>query len=185
MERFGTAGATGPGTAISVSDKVGEASPPAPTFEAFFDAHHLRLLRALYLLTGSRAAAEDVLQDAFLKVWQRWERVQKMDDPVGYLYTTGLNTARSRRRRRLLEAKHVASSSVGRDEIRDADRRAVLVRAMASLPIRQRAAIVLTAFLGYTAEEAAPMLGVRAVTVRSLAFQGRSALRTQLEDAHG
>src|SRR5947207_2305974 len=106
MERFATAGATGPATAVSSSNEDGSGSSPAQTFEAFFDANHVRMLRALYLVTGSRAAAEDVLQEAFLKVWQRWDRVRRMDDPVGYLYRTGLNTARSRRRRRLLEAKH-------------------------------------------------------------------------------
>ena len=69
------------------------------TFEAFYDAEGQTLFRRLWLITGSRSEAEELMQDAFLKVWERWERVYAMDDPVGYLYRTAMNLFRKRYRR--------------------------------------------------------------------------------------
>src|SRR5512141_1488601 len=53
---------------------AGEGEP----FDAFFEAHYVRLARALYLLTGNAAEAEDLAQDAMLRVYERWERVSTM-----------------------------------------------------------------------------------------------------------
>ena len=55
------------------------------SFEAFYDAESRTLFRRLWLVTGNRAEAEELMQDAFLKVWERWEQVGAMEDPVGYL----------------------------------------------------------------------------------------------------
>ncbi|MGH2655303.1 MAG: sigma factor [Actinomycetota bacterium] len=57
----------------------------AETFEDFFHAHHERLLRAMYLATGDRHEAEDLTQEAFVGVLERWERVRGLEDPAGYL----------------------------------------------------------------------------------------------------
>ena len=65
-------------------------------FEAFYEAEARTLFRRLWLVTGNRAEAEELMQDAFLKVWERWDRVGGLDDPVGYLYRTALNRYRSR-----------------------------------------------------------------------------------------
>src|SRR5690349_8376946 len=77
------------------------ANPATPErrFEDFFSQHHLRLFRAVWLLTRNRHEAEEVMQDAFLRTWERWDRVSAMPDPVGYLYRTAMNLFRSRRRR--------------------------------------------------------------------------------------
>ena len=63
----------------------------AEAFEDFFHAHHERLLRAMYLATGDRHEAEDLAQEAFVRILERWERVRGLDYPVGYLYRTALN----------------------------------------------------------------------------------------------
>ena len=68
-------------------------------FEAFFEAERARLQRALYLLTGNAEEAEEVLQESFIALWERWDRVGAMEDPTGYLYRTALNRYRSRLRR--------------------------------------------------------------------------------------
>src|SRR5436305_8877819 len=70
-----------------------------PGFEAFFLANHLALYRALWLVTRNRHEAEEIMQDAFLKLWERWDRVASLDDPEGYLFRTALNLWRSRLRR--------------------------------------------------------------------------------------
>jgi hypothetical protein len=53
-----------------------------PHFEAFYEAEARTLFQRLWLVTGNRAEAEELMQDAFLSVWERWERVGAMDDPV-------------------------------------------------------------------------------------------------------
>jgi RNA polymerase sigma-70 factor (sigma-E family) len=151
-------------------------------FEAFFRAQHPRLLRALYVVTGDRQEAEDVTQEAFLSVWERWERVRRMEDPVGYLYRTAMNAHRSRRRRLLRAVRQAMLGPPSTDELGLAEARDAVARALATLTVRQRAALVLTEMLGYGSDEAAVILGVRPGTVRSLASQGRAALRALLEE---
>src|SRR5437763_7084964 len=76
-------------------------------FEEFFRAEHVRLLRALFLVTGSSQEAEDLMQEAFVKTWEQWDRVQSMVDPVGYLYRIGMNAFRSRARRAATAARRI------------------------------------------------------------------------------
>src|SRR5205823_12049424 len=74
-------------------------------FETFFQAEHGRLVRALYLVAGNAHEADELAQEAFLKVWERWNRVITMEDPVGYLYRTAMNAFRSRLRRAVVAAR--------------------------------------------------------------------------------
>src|SRR4029453_13982329 len=60
-------------------------------FVELVQAEHPRLYGALWLITRDRGEAEDVMQEAFLRIWERWDRVRGMDDPAGYLYRTALN----------------------------------------------------------------------------------------------
>ena len=171
MERMGE-----PASAVT------ERQVPAPpaSFEALFEAEHARLLRALFLVTGNAQEAEELMQDAFLAVWERWDRVAAMDEPVGYLYRTAMNRFRSLLRRASRAARRVVGSAEGRDAFAAADERDALARALGRLPERQRSALVLTELLGDGSQEAGTILGVKDVTVRSLASQARAALREDL-----
>lgn len=151
------------------------------SFEAFFAAEHVRLLRALFLLTGSAEDAEELMQESFIAIWERWDRVSGMDEPSGYLYRTAMNRHRSRLRRTARLARRAVALSTSADAFAAADERDVLARALALLPPRQRAAIVLVEVLGFDAASAARILGVKDVTVRSLASQARASLRETLE----
>src|ERR687892_556134 len=75
------------------------------SFEEFFEAERVRLYKVLFAITRSRHEAEDIAQDAFLRVWERWERVSEMDDPAGYLHRTAMNAFRDRYRRLVLGIK--------------------------------------------------------------------------------
>lgn len=74
-------------------------------FEDLVQAESAHLFGALCLLAGDRFEAEDVMQEAFLKVWERWDRVADMEDPPGYLYRTALNLHRKRMRRAALATR--------------------------------------------------------------------------------
>ena len=153
------------------------------SFEAFFENQHARLLRALYLLCGDAGEAEDLMQDAFLKVWERWDRVARMDDPEGYLFRTAMNLWRSRGRRALRAARRLVllRRAESHDPTSVVDDHDQVMRALAELTPRQRAATVMTELLGYAPTEAARVLGVRPSTVRALTTQGRAAMKRHLE----
>jgi RNA polymerase sigma-70 factor (ECF subfamily) len=100
-------------------------------FEAFFEAEHARLYRALCLVTRNRHEAEDLMQDAFVRVWERWDRVKAMDDPVGYLYRIAMNGFRTAHRRAALAVKRAIRLTPADDRIGDVDSRDAAVRALA------------------------------------------------------
>jgi RNA polymerase sigma factor (sigma-70 family) len=160
-------------------------SADAPTFEAFFSERRDGLFGALWLVTRDRFEAEEIAQDAFLKVWERWDRVREMDDPTGYLHRTAMNVWRSRGRRAAVALRRIAHSFPPDDGIAVIEERDVVVRALAPLTARQRASIVLVDLLGFTSEEAAEALGVRASTVRVLASRARATLREEMGVEHG
>jgi DNA-directed RNA polymerase specialized sigma24 family protein len=68
------------------------------SFASFFDQRHRDLFSALWLITRNRHEAEELMQDALLRVWERWDRIAAMEDPEGYLYRTAMNLFRSDRR---------------------------------------------------------------------------------------
>jgi RNA polymerase sigma-70 factor (ECF subfamily) len=155
----------------------------ARTFETFYKAEARTLFRRLWLVTGNRAEAEELMQDAFLKVWERWDRVGGMDDPVGYLYRTAMNLFRMRYRRAKLALRRTVGLAPSIDDFSDADDRQVVHEVLATIPARQRAALVLTEMLGFTSKEAGDALGVTDATVRSLTRHGRDAFRKVMEVA--
>jgi RNA polymerase sigma-70 factor (ECF subfamily) len=155
--------------------------PPVPAdrtdgFEAFFEDHHVDLFGALYLITRDRHEAEEIMQDAFLKVLERWDRVSSLEDPVGYLYRTAMNLFRKRWRRASVMLRRTAGLSDRDDEISVIETRVDVARALATLSPRQRAVVVLTELLEFSSEEAGRMLGIAPGTVRMHASRGRAAL---------
>jgi RNA polymerase sigma-70 factor (ECF subfamily) len=165
----------------SNADPIPEAMSFEDDFETFFQTESPPLFRRLCLVTGNRHEAEEVMQDAFLKVFERWEHVSALDDPTGYLYRTAFNLFRKRTRRAALVIRRSLGLAPDVDEFAEADARHVVAQALSILSPRQRAALVLTELLGYSSEAAGRLLGVRAVTVRVLASQGRTAMRQTVE----
>ena len=151
------------------------------SFEEFFEAERDRLFRALCVISGNRQEAEDISQEAFARIWERWNEVGGITNPAGYLHRIAMNEFRSRYRRMLLIAKRTIGSSPEPDAFGAADDRHQIAQALASLTTRQRAALVLTEVLGYSSEEAGRMLGVQGSTIRALNFQARAALKRTRE----
>ena len=151
-------------------------------FEDFFEEEHPRLFAALCLTTRSRLEAEEISQEAFVRIFERWDRVAAMEHPAGYLHRTAMNLFRKRyRRARFVEHLPIPSDQ-GTDAFGAVDDRDVLVRALRDLTPQQRAAVVLTAILDHSSEDAGRMLGISASTVRVLARNARTAMRTKMGD---
>jgi len=151
------------------------------SFETFFEDEKDRLLRALSVITGSRGEAEDLAQEAFTRVFERWETVGRMDDPAGYLQRTAMNLFRSQYRRARIALKRAAALVPQRDVFEVVEDRDAATQAIARLTPRQRAALVLTEALGYSGEEAGRLLGIKASTVWALTHQARKTLRGAME----
>ena len=155
----------------------------AISFEDFFRETHTALFRALSLVTGSRQEAEDVMQVAFMKVFERWDRVAAMENPDGFLYRVAMNEFRSRYRRAKRAIRRAITSAPSDEAFEEAiEDRDVVIRALRELVPRQRAAIVLTALLEYSSEEAGELLGIDAATVRTLGSRARASMRKRVGD---
>jgi RNA polymerase sigma-70 factor (ECF subfamily) len=153
----------------------------AAAFEDFFESNRRAVFGAMCLVTGNRSEAEEITQDAFLKVWERWDRIATLDDPTAYLFRVAMNQFRNRLRRAGVAARK-ALTPPATDDLEAVEDRDEAVRWLRPLPPRQRAAIVLTIYLDYSSSEAARLLGIRASTVRALAAQGRAGVRHALEE---
>jgi RNA polymerase sigma factor (sigma-70 family) len=155
-----------------------ERVPDTLAFEPFFEAERRHLFRALFLITGSVQEAEEIAQDAFLKVWEGWDRISVMANPAGYLYRVAMNLSRSRVRRLLRAAKVPFSPERSLDPYGAADARDAVVRAIGGLSPRQRQALVLTDLLDRSTEEAAELMSVTSSTIRSLISEAHNTMRT-------
>ena len=166
-------------TAETEGHEVAEAHA---SFEAFFEQTHQRLFGGLCLVTGNRHEAEEIMQDAYLKLWERWDRVSGMDDPSGFLFRTAMNGFRSRYRRASVAIRKRVSLVPDVDDLAAVEDRDEVVRILRPLSPAERASIVLTTMFGYSSEEAGRLLGVKASTVRAHATRARAGARAYSEE---
>ncbi len=153
------------------------------SFAPVFQAHHRRSVRLAYLLTGDHEVAEEVVADAFAKVWRQWEK-GRVDDVGAYLRRAVVNTANSRLRRRYLERAHAATRSGDDRGVRLVDEQAAdhdaVWQALSRLPERQRAVLVLRWFEDLSEAETAAVLGISVGTVKSQGSRGLDRLQDLL-----
>ena len=148
-------------------------------FDEFFERESLRLGRAIYLVTGDRDEAEDIVQEALARAYERWDRVSRMDEPAGYVYRIASNIYRRRSRLRLRLRTLVDRRLISEqpDPAAEADTRVDLLAALAALPRNQREALVLVELLGFDAEAVAKTLGMKPAAVRVRLHRARLRLR--------
>lgn len=165
------AGERGDGSAAPVLHAVDDREAG---FSALFDAERLAMVRVAYLLVGSQAMAEELVQDAFAKVYVRWDRIE---NPGGFLRRCVVNGAKSSLRRRALERRR---AGVWVDEGAPPEGRELL-DALAALPPSWRAVVVLRFYESMSHEEIAGALQMRLGTVKSSLHRGLAKLREALE----
>ncbi len=151
-------------------------------FDQFFRHQRSRLMGQAYVLAGDAAGAQDLVQESFLRAWQRWDEFRGMDDPEAWLRRVMYNLAVSqwRRRRRLVPLRELEET--GSDEHPEALALSVALR---SLPRLQAQAIVLHDAAGLSAAEVGRELNVPEGTVRSWLSRGRAVLATRMADSEG
>jgi RNA polymerase sigma-70 factor (ECF subfamily) len=167
---------------VTRGDRRADRTAATEGFEAFFEREYAGLFGALWLVTRNGDEAEEIAQDAFLKLWERWGRVRSMHDPTGYLYRTAMNLFRSRYRRAVVALRRAVGQLRPDDHLAAVEDRDAVVRALRGCTPRQRAAVVLTDLYGFTSEEAAEILGIRPATVRVLAGRARAVLKEGMRE---
>jgi len=153
-------------------------------FREFVVARRSALSRTAYLLTGDHAVAEDLLQASLVRIAAHWHRIGG-GDPEAYLRRVMVNerTSRWRRRRYAVEVPTTTESlaalatASGPDTADAVIRRATLAAALAQLPPRQRAVIVLRFFEDLSEAQAADVLGCAIGTVKSQTHLALAKLR--------
>ena len=144
------------------------------SFVELYGAQYGPMVRLAHLLTGSDSVAEELVQDAFVRVHGRWDQI---DDPGPYLRTAVVNACRSHHRRRVLERTRrpqpaVEAAAPPHDEVWDA---------LARLSYRQRAVLVLKFYEDMAERDIAAALGCRPGTVKSLTSRALEELRKVIE----
>jgi RNA polymerase sigma-70 factor (ECF subfamily) len=153
-------------------------------FAAFYRASVRRTAGTLVLTGSTPADGADVAADAFVRAWERGERVGRMDRPDLWVLAVAMNLRRRRVRR---AGREVLRASVGAGDVAPSvdDRDLTLLAAVAGLPPRQRVAVVLRYFADLTEPQCAEVLGVKVGTVAASLTQARRALGRVLEDRPG
>ncbi len=152
-------------------------------FTAFVDARYASMLRAAILFTGNRHTAEDLLQEALLRTFDSWHRLEVIGAAESYTRTTMVRLLVRDRRRRWsgeVPTEHLPDVDPGEGTRQLDDRVAAVVTvraALRELPVDQRVVLVLRYYEDLSVAEIARVLGCREGTVKSRASRGMQALR--------
>jgi RNA polymerase sigma-70 factor (sigma-E family) len=152
-------------------------------FRKFASERASPLHRSAYLLCGDWHLAHDLVQETLVKVYQHWPRVRQADNPDAYVRRMLLNEIRGRwrRRDRVVPVAAYPAELATPDATDDIARRDRLRQALLTLPLQQRATVVLRYFEGLTQRETAAAMGCSEGTVKSQSSRALSALRTFMD----
>ena len=151
------------------------------TIREFLATTYPRLVAGVALINGSRAAAEDAVQEALARAWERSERGERIESLPAWVTRVAMNLSKSRLRRMRIEAKHRADVvRVVADGDAASDAKIDVGRALADLPHRQREVTVLRYYLGLDVAEIARTLELSEGTAKTSLFRARKALAAVL-----
>jgi RNA polymerase sigma-70 factor, ECF subfamily len=158
--------------------------PSPPDYETFFAAQHAALARVAYALTGSRHDAQDLAQEALVRVFERWSVVRTYASPEAWARRVLLNLVYSRTRRRRTEAiglRRLRPTDAARDATELSDAAEVFWAAVRTLPPRQAQTVALRYGADLPAVEVAQILGLDPGTVRAHLHAARARLSAVLQ----
>ena len=149
-------------------------------FDEVYAAHYVPLVRLAYVTTGSRSAAEDVVQEVFVEWLRRFDDVR---EPVPYLRRAVVSRCTSWVRRRVLERRHdLAADRLAPPQPPPDGTTAAVRAALTRLNPRQRSVVFLRYYLDLPVDEIAVAVGCRPGTVKSLLHRSLAALQEHLDD---
>ncbi|GAB3285146.1 SigE family RNA polymerase sigma factor [Parasphingorhabdus pacifica] len=155
----------------------------ASTLTDLYQEHYNQLLRIAVLLVDDRASAEDIMQDAYIRVFESRSQLRDLDKALAFLRQAVLNQARSMLRHRTITKKYqpkLATQDSQPDDTRRGIDRAILADALAQLSRRQREALVLRYYADLSESHTAELMGYSSGAVRAFCSQGVSRLSSLL-----
>jgi RNA polymerase sigma-70 factor (ECF subfamily) len=155
----------------------GEAGPGGDDgFEGIYRASYARLVGQLYVVTTSRADAEEAVQEAFARLWARWDQVSGYEKIEAWVRRVAINAAIGRWRRTAREQPlhETSGEAVTADDRSGSDVEVLL--ALRTIPIHQRSALFLHHVVGLSVEEVADEMSSKPGTVKSWLSRGRTSL---------
>jgi RNA polymerase sigma-70 factor (ECF subfamily) len=158
------------------------ATGPTASFDEFYRATTRRVLHHVYALTGDLTEAQDCVQEAYARAWQRWSRVQGHDDPEAWVRTVARRIAVSRWRRTRTAMGYLLHHGKPDSVAAPSEDHALLVRALRDLSQPQRDAVVLHHLVGLSVEEVAQRTASPVGTVKARLHRGRAALAAVIGD---
>jgi len=155
----------------------------AEEFDDFYAASSRRVLGQVYAMIGNHAEAEDAVAEAYLRAWDRWNRVRECDSPEGWVRRVAYRIAVSAWRKAVnrLRAHHRDATDDRIDSI--SPDHVALVRALRQISANQRRVIVLHHLVGLSVAEIAAETGTSPNTIKTWLVRGRRALAEQLTGA--
>ncbi|MDH6138224.1 MULTISPECIES: SigE family RNA polymerase sigma factor [Kitasatospora] len=154
-----------------------------PEFPDFVASRGRQLLRTAFLLTGGDVyLAEDLTQEALGRIFVKWHRISRLENPSGYAQTVLANTFLSYRRRRSTSERVTAEFPDVAVDDPDPAVRLTLLRALGQLPVKDRAVVVLRFWEDRSVEETATALRLSATAVRSRSTRALARMRILLDD---
>jgi RNA polymerase sigma-70 factor (sigma-E family) len=151
---------------------------------ALYERTHADMVRFAAFLTGDRHIAEDVAQEAFTKVFAAWDRIEDHTCLDAYVRTTVVNAVRSGHRQsevaRRRDVPHLAVVASAEDDAMGRVNRQKVLDAVASLPMQQRACVVMRHWMRMTESEIADTLDISVGSVRTHVKRGTSSLERLL-----
>lgn len=154
----------------------GELSGAEHGLRELYAAAYPRLVRAVGAVGGDRGEAEAAVQEAFVRLIGRWGTVSQYDDPEAWLRKVAFGFVSNRRRKIRNGVRAVLRHGALEDVAEPSGDRVDLERALQSLPIGQRQALVLVHVVGLSQLAAADELSVPVGTIKSRLSRGRAAL---------
>jgi len=151
----------------------------------FCRVEYRRLVGLLSLYCRDRNVAEELAQDALVRVISHWDTVRTLNAPSAWTYRVAINLANSHLRRLLAErraSKRLAGGAVGVQPDPDTPTAIAVRAAVSALPKRQRAVIVLRFFADLSVREVSELLSMPEGTVKTLTAAGLAKLRTSMTD---
>ena len=156
------------------------------TIREFLIASYPRIVAAIALTTGSREVAEDAVQEALARAWERSAHGDTIESLPAWVTKVAINLSRSRFRRMRIESRAV-DDLAKRDRTAHSDDapedRVAIEGAIRALPVRQREVTVLRYYLGMSVSELAVTLGVSEGTVKTSLHRARGSLAAQLGES--
>lgn len=167
---------------VRASERHGVRVRSESEFIALYESRFAELAAQVYAYTSDASEAQDLVQEAFLRAWQRWDTIGGYDEPLAWVRRVAWNLATSRHRRVAVARRFLQRSTAPEPHPGMSPDHVALVEALRKVPEKQRRAVVLHYLGDLSVAEIAAQTGAKEGTVKSWLHRGRAELARHLNE---